>query len=93
MKSDDAATAEWLKENGAKSPMCVAGIIHLVLGEFQKNEGSETGTYPVSYYKPMFGSRHDPPEEKWYHYMEKLPTAPTKQQCLAWVQEQKLKKI
>lgn len=84
---DAPACAAWLREHGATSPMSPCGVVHLVLGKFQQTEGKETGTYPVSYYKPMFGGRRGG-EETWYHYHEKLEEAPTRQQCLDWVSEQ-----
>ena len=84
---DAPACSAWLQEQGATRPMCAAGVIHWVLGKFQPTEGKGTGTYPVSYYKPMFGGRRGG-EETWYHYHEKLEEAPTRQQCLDWVSEQ-----
>lgn len=81
------ACPAWLREQGATQPMSATGVTHLVLGKFQRTEGKETGTYPVSYYKPMFCGRRGG-EETWYHYHEKLEEAPTRQQCLDWVSEQ-----
>ena len=89
---DAPACSAWLQEQGATRPMCAAGVIHWVLGKFQPTEGKGTGTYPVSYYKPMFGGRRGG-EETWYHYHEKLEEAPTRQQCLDWVSEQNVSAV
>ena len=84
----EKANAAWLRDQGATRPMSAVGIDHLVLGEFERTKGKETGTYPVSYSKPMFGGRRGG-EETWYHYGQKLDEAPTRQQCLDWILQQK----